>query len=87
MSDKKPKVKTTVVSYEDIKELENDYEEGSGFRPPSKWYVLTATGDHLYFHCRSRETAQAASDYSFGGPKYTVRPSSLTGGRAGITAK
>lgn len=77
-------VKVTVVSREQIKEEENEY---GSFNPPSQWYCLNAVGDHVYFHYRGRVKCQQKCNEYFGGYKYNVRPSSITGNRDKITAK
>lgn len=57
-------MKITLVSYQDSLE---EY-----FKPPSKWFFVCATGDHIYLHTKLRSDAVAYVKEDWQG-KYQVR--------------
>jgi len=64
---KEKEVKTTVVSFELTQE--EDYKH------KSKWYIVNAMGEVIYYHCRDRAAAQKQCDSDYGG-KYKIRAAS-----------
>lgn len=64
---KEKEVKTTVVSFELTQE--EDYKH------KSKWYIVNAMGEAVYYHCRDRSAAQKQCDSDYGG-KYKIRAAS-----------
>lgn len=75
----KKEVKTTFVTFEES--LDPDFVE------PSRWYILTATGDLCYYHCRSRVGAQGACDSDYGNGKYKIRTKAIEKSKGDITAR
>lgn len=73
----KKKVKTTAVEFED-REME-------GFKDPSKYYIVNAMGNYIYFHCKDRAAAQLAVDMEYGKGKYTVRSAKMEKGSGDYT--
>lgn len=58
-------MKTVIVSEEERFDDE--------FKPPTKYFVVNALGEGVYFRTNSRQKAQEFSDELFGKGKYTVR--------------
>lgn len=46
------------------------------FVEPSKWRIMNALGEMVYFCCQKREKAQEICDEMYGKGRYTVRTSS-----------
>lgn len=65
---KEKEVKTTVVSFELTQE--EDYKH------PSKWYIVDALGNAVYFHSRDRAIVQQECDKIYGKGKYKIRAAS-----------
>lgn len=60
--------KTTIIQFE------QKHEED--FKDPSKWFIMNALGEYVYFHKRSREDAQKVCDEEYGKGRYKVIASS-----------
>ena len=58
------KCKTTVVTFEEFSDID--------YRPPSNYYIREASGNFIYFHTRSRETAQEWCDIIYSKGFYKV---------------
>lgn len=52
---------------------------GEGFKHPSKYYFVCATGDRVYIHTRDRARAQKYIEDEYGG-RYTLRADGREGG-------
>ena len=72
-------VKITIVTPEQAKEED--------FKEPSRWYVICATGDRIYFHCRDRANAQKYCDEQFSVGKYTIRTDKMIKPKGDVTVK
>lgn len=65
--------KKTEVPLEEIVMVKYEDYESEDFIPPSSWCIRVATGDYVYFRCRSRAKAQARANELYGEGKYTIR--------------
>lgn len=72
------KIKYSVVTYQETLE--------EGFKEPSTWFVVGATGDRYYFHYRGRGDAQSACNELLGEGKYTIRTDKTVKPKGGTTA-
>lgn len=75
---KEKEVKKTVVSFELTQE--EDYKHRS------KWYIVNAMGEYIYFHIRDRVAAQQAADKEYGG-RYKIRAASDSKGSGEISCR
>ena len=51
---------------------EDEVLDEDNYKPPARFYVVTADGGRMYFKTNSRARAQELADAVFGG-KYTIR--------------
>ena len=61
-------IKQTILTQQQIYELEYN-----GGNPPSKYYVINASGDYHFFHTRNRLVAKDASEDVYGKGKYAIK--------------
>ena len=73
-------MKTTVITYQQMQE-EDDYKH------KSKWYIINALWDYVYFHCRERSDAQKACDEEYGKGHYSVKTASTEKGDGKISCR
>lgn len=71
--------KTTCIPYQETQEED--------FKHPSKFYILNALGDAVYFHTSSRDKAQEEVDKEYGKGKYKVRLTKMSSGSEKITVR
>lgn len=74
------KMKTTVVPF-------NQMQEEEEFKHKTKYYIVNAMGDHVYFHCRERKDAQLACDQEYGKGFYSVKTTSTEKGGGNISCR
>lgn len=70
-------IKQTVIKFD--QRIEEDFKE------PSRYYIVDAMGDYIYFHCRERSTAQAEVDEIYGKNKYLIRSGKMEKGSGEYT--
>jgi hypothetical protein len=79
ISKREVEVKTTRINFQDT--------HGEEFHEPSKFFVRDGLGDHVYFHCRTRDAAQAACDEMYGKGKYLIRTTATIKPRGDVSAR
>jgi hypothetical protein len=53
--------------------IPNEDHNADDFKPPSRFYIINAIGDAVYFKTNSRMRAQEEADKQYGRGKYSVR--------------
>lgn len=72
--------KETKITRCDLNEIDKD-----GFKPPAKWYFISALGDAVYIHCRDRVDAEKYITENYGKGFYKLRTSSIEKNKGDIT--
>lgn len=79
MSDSK--IKKTIIDNHLLSETDDD---GNLTHPaPSKYYIINALGQAVFYHCRNRDDAQRESDKEYGINKYKIKASRQSGKSGG----
>jgi hypothetical protein len=53
--------------------ISEDARGGDDFKPPSRFYIINAMGEGVYFKTHTRSKAQAKADEIYGKGKYSIR--------------
>ncbi len=62
----------------------NDIDQ-DGFKPPAKFYFISALGDAVYIHCRDRADAEKYITDHYGKGFYKLRTSSIEKNKGDLT--
>ena len=72
-------IPTVTVKLEEFLDEDN-------FKEPSRWFILDAMGDRVYYKTSDRLKAQQQADKEYDG-KYTIRTNKTTKPKGSVTVK
>lgn len=79
------KIKVTVVAPDELEQW--DEESGESFiHYPSKYYLVDALGNYIFYHCRNRADAQRQANEEYDS-KYTIRQAKQSSGSGEYSCK